>query len=182
MTPFDRGNMISLQPGFLLVGIRGDNQIEYCQLEESYKPFLGYHNKSYQIINIEDQILHLHDFPLQFSALCQGSCYTGVTNNAQQITVPETGQLIFVLSGVDKIANTGLSNWGSVERIDDDWIKFVTNTGEIRAFNGRDFGPDETTDPEKGKDKMVRAMQDAYKQFTAIYSRFTGYILWWRRK
>ena len=115
-----------------------------------------------------------------FSAMCQASTYTGVTNNAQILTLPETGQITAKISGMDKIADIGISNWGSIAFIEDDLIEFVTNTSELRKFNGREFSPDETIDNETGEPRFQKAIQNAYKQFTAIYTRLIGYLLWWK--
>ncbi|GAG38193.1 unnamed protein product, partial [marine sediment metagenome] len=150
--------------------------------ESSYKYFVGYFQREYQQIEVEDQVLEIVGFPLQFSALCQGTIWTGVTNNAQLVTIPETGQIIPVIQSLDKIASIGLANWGSITFIEDDWIKFVTNTGEVRNFNGRQFGPDETADQETGEPKFKKAIENAHNQFTAIYLRLIGYLAWWRAK
>jgi len=182
LTPLPRSNMISRQPGFMLFGIRGDKYIHYCHLESSYKYFIGYYQRDYQRIEVEDQVLAIVGFPLQFSAMCQGSIWTGVTNNAQLVTIPETGQIIPTLQSLDKIASIGLANWGSISFIEDDWIKFITNTGEVRNFNGREFGPDETADQNSGEPKFKKAIENAHNQFTSIYLRLIGYLAWWRAK
>jgi len=181
MEPIPRGNLVSMQPGYVLTAVRGGNQIYYCSLEASYRQFIGYAVLAYQVIEMDDQVLEIIGFPLQFSALCQATTWTGTTNNAQLLTLPETGQLIPIISSLDKIANIGLGNWGSVQFIEDDLIRFVTNTGEVRDFNGREFGPDLTTDKETGEPKFQKAIKDAYKQFTSLYTRELGYLLWWKR-
>jgi len=187
MEPLARGNMVKFQPGFLLTGVRGGNDINYCQIGPGYKQFMGYHVEAYQKITIEDQVLDLVAFPLRYSALCLATIHTGVTNNAVQYIIPGSRQLISIISNVDKVANVGLSNYGSIQYIagengEEDMIRFVTNTLQIRDFNGTALGPDLTTNPQTGDWKMVKAMAGSHPQFTSIFSRLNGYLLWWKER
>ena len=61
-------------------------------------------------------------------------------------------------------------------------IRMMTNRDEIRDFDGINYGPDITVDPNSQHKKCKEAVKKAYKQFGSIYSRDTGYIVWWVNK
>jgi len=181
MLPLAVGNMASLQPGFLLTAVRGMYHIDFCQIGSGYKQFIGYHVPEYQRLTVDDQILDLIGFPLRYAAMCLSSIHRGVTNNAQIMTIPETNQIISIPSGLDKVANFG-SAIGSVQFVNDNWVKFITNTNEVRTFNGEEFGLNEASNDETGQDKCVKALQSAFPFFTSIYSRLLGYLSWWKAR
>ena len=180
-------NSIINQPGFVVFAPRGGKEIRYCPTEAGYKPFVGYHVREYQTIELEDTIERLVGFPNRFSVLCKGSIYSGATNNSIEYTIPETFQIIFILPGVDRLSKVGLIGYGGLDYIDDEWIRFVTNTGEVRDFNGIQFKTgidgepvDYSDDRATGLGRFKKVIQKAYKQFNAIYGRGVGWILWWK--
>jgi len=180
--PVEESSLILDQPGFVLFSAKTSKEIYYCQNELSYRQFMGYHNPDFQKLILEDQIQSLQDFPNRFSALCLGNIYTGVTNNSIEITVPETLQLIFQLRDMERVADFGLADTGTIARVGESQIRFMTNRDEIRDFDGIDYGPDLSVDTQSQHKKIKEALKKAYKQFVSIYSRDTGYILWWVRK
>jgi hypothetical protein len=154
----------------------------------SYKQFLGYHVREYQTIELEDVLERLVGFANRYSALCKGSIYTGMTNTATEYTIPETLQKIFILPGVDRVSSVGLINYGSLDWINDEWVRLVTNTGEMRDFNGlqfREYAPgdpvDYAEDRKTGLGRFANALQAAYKVFNSKYAKGVGFIEWWRR-
>jgi hypothetical protein len=157
-------------------------------MNPDYKQFVGYHNREYQKIEMEDLIEKLVGFANRFSALCRGSIYTGATNNSVPYTIPETFQKIWILPGADRVSEVGLINYGAAEFIDDDWLRMITNTGEIRDFNGLEFRRDSTGEPVDHSIDKVRnlgrmkfALKKAYKVFNTISGRNgLGWIVWWR--
>jgi hypothetical protein len=173
-------NLISRQPGFLLVAARGGKIINYCQTELSYRQFVGYHNQDHQKVILEDKIIALHDFPDRYSALCQGSIYTGVTNNAVELTVQSTLQKIFELNDPEKVADFGIASKGGIFRIGKGVIRIVTNLFEVLDFDGFNYGQDLTVDKD-GLKMFQKAIKDAVQVFVSLYSRATGYLLWFRR-
>lgn len=179
--PIKVGDMISKQPGFLLTAPRYGKEVNYCQLELSYRQFVGYHDQNYQKMIIEDQIMALEDFPNRFSILCEGTIYTGVTNNAIEITIEGTLQKIFQLADVEKVADFGISDAGSIQRIGEGLIRMITNIDEIRDFDGINYGDDLAVDKMLNLKKIQRVIQNAYPQYSSIYSRINGYIWWWKR-
>ena len=180
-------NLISAQPGFFVVAPRGGKEVRYCPTNPDYKQFVGYHNREYQTIKLEDVIERLIGFANRFSALCKGSIYTGATNNSIEYTIPETFQLIIILSGMEKISKVGLISYGSLDWVDDEWVRFITNTGEMRDFNGLQFREagngepmDYAEDRARGLGRFSKALKKAYKEFNSIYARGVGFISWWR--
>jgi hypothetical protein len=180
-------NMVAEQPGYYLMAARNGKQVRYCPLEPGYKQFVGYHNREYQTIELEDRIERLIGFTNRFSALCKGEIRTGATNNAIAITIPETYQQVFVLSGMEKVASVGLISYGSLDWIDDDLVRFITNTGELRDFNGIQFrlnsrgrADDYSEDSVQGLGRFKKALQRAYKEFNSKYARGVGFITWWQ--
>lgn len=176
--PLKISNIVSIQPGFLLTAASGDKEIRYCQLELSYRQFAGYHNYEYQKIVLEDVIIDIHDFPDRYSALCERTIYTGVTNNSFELTVESTLQKIFQLNDPEKVADFGMSNAGSKCKIGKGVIRFVTNLNEVIDFDGFNYGEDLTTDKE-GLRKFRNAIRKSVKRYASVYSRETGYLLWW---
>ncbi|MCP3683503.1 MAG: DUF3383 domain-containing protein [bacterium] len=173
-------DMISRQPGFILTAPRYGKEINYAQLELSYRQFLGYHNPQYQKTLIEDQILALEDFPNRYSAICEGSIFTGVTNNAVELTIPQTLQKIFQLDDPEKVADFGIMDSGSIRRIGEGLLRMVTNLDQIIDFDGINYGPDLAVDNKLGMKKIQKTVRAAYPQYCSIYSRLTGYIWWWK--
>lgn len=172
-------DMISRQPGFILTAPRHGKEINYVQLELSYRQFIGYHNADYQKTKLEDQILALEDFPNRYSAICEASIFTGVTNNAVELRVPRTLQLIFQLSDPEKVADFGIMDAGSIKRVGEGQIRFIDNLDEIRDFDGINYGPDLAV-TKNGLKKIQRTIRSSYPQYCSIYSRVTGYIWWWK--
>jgi len=178
-------NMISAQPGYYIMAPRNGKKVSYCPLESGYKQFVGYHNREYQTIELDDKIERLIGFTNRFSALCEGEIRTGATNNATEITLQDTFQNIFVLPGMEKVASVGLISYGSLDWVDDDWVRFVTNTQEIRDFNGIQFrmgaseAMDYTEERSLGLGRMKKALDKSFKEFNAKYAKGLGYILWW---
>jgi len=181
MKPLPKGNMVSIQPGFVLSATRGGNRVYFCQTESAYRPFVGYDVNEYQKVDVDDQILEMVGFPLKYSLFGLSSIYTGVTNNAQIMTIPETQQIISLPSGVDKKASFGVA-LGSVQRVSDDWVKFITNDNDVLTFNGEVFGPNEAANDETGQGKILKALQSAFPQFTTLYSAINGFVVWWKGK
>ncbi len=192
-TPTRAADMISRQPGFLSTAPRFGKEINYMQLELSYRMFVGYHNEDYQRIMLEEQILALEDFPNRYSAICEGSIFTGVTNNAVQLTIPGTLQQIYKLSDPEKVADFGIVDAGSIQRIGawndpgfndkqlkQGMIRFITNIDEIIDFDGINYGPDNAVNVQNGLKKIQKTVRKSYPQFCSIYSRITGYIWWWK--
>jgi hypothetical protein len=180
-------NLISSQPGFFIMAARGGKEVRYCPTNPGYKYFVGYHNREYQTIKLEDVIERMAGFPNRYSALCKGSLHTGATNNSIEYTIPETFQKIFILSGMEQISKIGIISYGSMDWIDDEWIRFITNTGELRDFNGLQFrmGPDGDAqdyaeDRARGLGRFSKALKKAYKEFNSIYARGVGFIQWWK--
>lgn len=180
-TPIRQSDTISIQPGFLLTAPRYGKEINYCQLELSYRQFVGYHNQDYQRLIIDDQIMALEDFPNRFSVLCKGSIHTGVTNNAIEITIEGTLQKIFQLADVEKVADFGISDAGSIQRIGEGMIRMITNIDEIRDFDGINYGDDLAVNNSLNLKKIQNVVQNAYPQFCSLYSRITGYLFWWKK-
>ena len=181
-------NMISSQPGFYIMAPRGGKEIRYCPTNPDYKYFVGYHNREYQKIELEDLVEKLVGFANRFSVLCGRSIYAGATNNSIEYTIPETFQKIFILPGMEKISEVGLINYGAAEFIDDDWLRMITNTQEIRDFNGLEFRRDSTgesvdysVDKRLNLGRMKFALKRASRVFNTISGRNgLGWIVWWR--
>jgi hypothetical protein len=180
MRPTRIADMISKQPGFILNAPRYGKMVSYMQFELGYRQFVGYHNWEYQRVIVEDQIMALEDFPNRFSVICKGIIYTGVTNNAIELTLPGTLQKIFLLSDPEKVADFGISDAGAIQRIGDGLLRMITNQYEVRDFDGINYGEDLSVSVELNLKKFKKAVMEAYHQFCSIYSKITGYIWWWR--
>ena len=180
MRPTRIADMISKQPGFVLTAPRYGKMVSYTQFELGYRQFVGYHNWDYQRIIVADQIMALEDFPNRFSVICKGSIYTGVTNNAIELTLPGTLQQIFLLSDPEKVADFGISDAGSIKRIGDGLIRMITNQYEVKDFDGINYSEDFSVSTQLNLKKFKNAIREAYHQFCSIYSKITGYIWWWK--
>jgi hypothetical protein len=180
-------NQITKQPGYVLMAPRAGKDLRYCPLEPSYKAFVGYHVREYQTFELDDVIERLVGFTNRYAVLCKGTIFAGVTNSAAEYTLPETFQKIWILASPDKMASIGLISYGSLDWIDDDWVRFITNTGEMRDFNGLQFREDEygpvdySEDRATGLGRFKLALKRAYRDFNAKYSRGVGFVLWWRK-
>lgn len=180
-------NLIISQPGFIVMAARGGKEIRYCPLEPSYKYFLGYHVREHQTIENEDVVERLVGFTNRYSALCKGAIYSGATNNSIEYTIPETFQKIWILSGIERISKIGLISYGGMDWIDDDWVRLITNTGELRDFNGVQFRSSATGEPVdyandtvNGLGRFSNAIKKAYKSFSTKYARGVGFVMWWK--
>lgn len=187
MREVEPSNSITMQPGFIILATRGNKYLRYCPLESSYKPYMGYHVREHQTIELEDMVERLVGFANRYATFCKGSIYIGATNNSVEFTIPETFQKIFILSGVERVSKVGLISYGSLDWIDDDWVRFITNTGEMRDFNGLEFKTsyygdtlDYAEDRQRGLGRFGKALKRAYKEFNAIYARGVGFISWWK--
>lgn len=173
-------NIVARQPAFMVFGARGDKEVWYCQTNPYYKQFVGYHVREYQTVELQDRLVAFWDFTSLVSAMCNASIYTANTSSSQEITIPATQQKIWQIIAFEKRADVGLVDHGAVDAIGRDVIRFVANTHEVIDFNGWDFLGENTADP-SGMKRWLRALRRSYPKFAAIYSRVTGYVLWWVR-
>lgn len=180
MQPVRIADTISKQPGFVLTAPRYGKMVSYMQFELGYRQFVGYHNWEFQRIILEDQVMAMEDFPNRFSIICKGTIYTGVTNNAIEYTLPGTLQKIYILSDPEKVADFGISDAGAIQRIGDGLIRMITNTYEVRDFDGINYGDDLSVSKELNLKKFKKTVMESYHQFCSICSKITGYIWWWR--
>ncbi len=175
-------NMIGVQPDYFLFGARGQKEVRYCPANRFYRQFVGYHNREYQTKVLDDKLVGFWDFTSMFSAFCQASIHTAVTNNAVEITIPETQQKVWQIAVFEKRADVGMMDHGSIWQIGRDLVRFVTNTHEVMDFNGWDFVQgDITVDAQLGLKRWARALSRSHPIFAAIYTRVTGFVLWWVR-
>lgn len=181
MREVEPSNCVAPQPAFMIFGARGGEEVRYCPLNPDYKPFLGYHNREYQTIELRDKIMSFWGFTTMFSALCQGSIYTASTNNSIEITVPETFQKIWQLAGMEKRADFGIADHGSVSPVGKDLIRFVTSTLEVVEFDGLNYSPDICVDQNSGLKRWTRALEKSLPIFAGICSRVTAHVLWWKK-
>jgi hypothetical protein len=178
---FKPANLISIQPGFILVAKEGSMEVRYCQIGPSYKQFTGYHDREIQKIDTQDPVMELVSFKDKYSVMCAKSVSTGSTNSTASTIIPGTEQEIRKLFGLQEVAKFGIPNKSAVRRVNDDPVRVVTSTGEIRDFDGISFGPNLIRNQD-GLSRMSRAVDKSYKYFCMIYSRLTGFVIWWKKK
>ena len=174
-------NHVAAQAAFMVFAERGAKEFRYCPLNPNYKPYLGYHNREYQTMELQDRVMALWPFSGMFSVFCQGSIHTVPTGSSIEITIPETYQKIWQLPMMEKRANFGISDHGSLAAVGQDMVRFATSTGECLDFDGYEHGPDLCVS-ETGLKRWVRALAGAHPIFAAIHSKLTGYILWWVKR
>ena len=176
-------NVVSKQAAFVNFAARGQKEVRYCPLGPFYKQLVGYHNRDFQTILLEDKVMMLVDFTGRFSAICLASIHTAPTNASTDYTIPETYQQITMLPGMEQRADFGMLDQGSLHKVGKDTVRFVTNQHEVVDFNGWDYSGDlaisSTAEGELGR--WVRALERAHPFFTSIYTRVTGWVVWWIR-
>jgi uncharacterized ubiquitin-like protein YukD len=89
-------------------------------------------------------------------------------------------QKIYILSDPERVADFGISDAGGIQRIGDGLIRMITNTYEVRDFDGINYGDDLSVSKELNLKKFKKTVMESYHQFCSIYSKITGYIWWWR--
>jgi hypothetical protein len=174
-------NLIATQPGFILVAKEGSTEGRYCQTGPGYKQFTGYHDRDLQKFDVKNAIVEMVSFRDKYSVLCKGSIWTGMTNSTSSYLIPGTEQEIRKIFDPQKRADFGISHKSAVKAVNDEMVRIITNTIEIRDFNGIDFGQDLITSDE-GLKRMVYALRKAYKHFCMVYSKITGFVIWWKDK
>jgi hypothetical protein len=174
-------NTVCLQPGFTVFAARGEKEVRYCPTNPFYAQFLGYHNREYQTIELQDKIMCLWDFTSMFSAFCQATIHTGVSNNTVEITIPGTQQKVWQIAAMEKRADVGIIDHGAITAIGRDLVRFVTNLHEVMDFTGWDFQQEIVADAATGYKRWWRSLRRSHPIFCALYSQVTGYVLWWVR-
>lgn len=174
-------------PGFMITAVRGESQFRYCQLEDAYEYFAGFHHKSYQISNaIKDDINKFLMFPNKFVALCTNRTWSGPTNTSTRIVIPNTNVIIFVLGGIDILDGTiGCYDWGSVEEVEFGVYQFLTSEPGgvgMRKFNGFSYGANELELVDLQQPTWAKEMTDLQRATGSIYDGVAGYLVWGRNK
>lgn len=182
LQPIPPGNMVIKQPGFFMFAALGGKDYWYCQLESSYRQYVGYYHPNYQKHSVEDRVMAMHAFKNRFALLCQGSIHVGATNNSTAISIAATGQQVYSVSGLDKVSDRGLGHRGGIANIGEDVIRFVTNTNEIVDFDGAQIMDSISDDKTTGYGRMRKALKAAHPEFASIATQDSGYMLWWKRK
>lgn len=182
-TAMPNANIGCVVPGFMLIAIRNNSQIWYCQLGTTLKYKSGYYLPNRQKIDrIEGNIRGIWKMPNKFVVFCTNSTWGGPTNQPDIKTLPEFGESYATLH-IDIIDGAiGVTDVGSIQFVDEGLLEMRCTNGEWRQFNAwgyiRELG-DMSVDPDTGQDKVKRDLKEAQALSASIFGENIGHIIWY---
>jgi len=165
-------------PGFIVVAKAGVDEIHYSQMPTNREYLAGYYNPYFQMAPIKDHITALREYKDRFVIYCANSTYWCATNVTLSAEVPEIGEYIAVLSGVNNLdLTTGVKDPGSIHRLQDGREIVVTSEPGLRICNGQAYSENYAVDPQ-GRSYVLDQLQKAQQRTAAGYDRNKlGYLL-----
>jgi len=179
-------NIGVVAPGFMVTGIRNYGEVNYCQLPLNYEYFAGYHNKGYQFSkDIKDDIQLMWVFENEVIIWTSSDTYHVATNMPDMIVVPEVGEAVAVLPGIEVLSpNIGCFDHGSVQDIGNGEIRLLTSEPGyvgMRDFNGHSYSPNHAYIESLGMGRMNKDLNNLYHATASIYNGHDGYLIWGKK-
>ena len=183
--PIPDCNIGVVAPGFMVTGIRNYGEVNYCQLPLNYEYLAGYHNKGYQFSkDIKDDIQMMWVFENEVIIWTSSDTYHVATNMPDLVTVPEVGEAVAVLPGIEvKSPNIGCFDWGSIKDIGNGKIRLLTSEPGfvgMRDFDGSEYSENKAYAMDLGMGRMSKDLNNIYHATASIYNGHDGYVLWGR--
>lgn len=179
-------NIGVVAPGFMVTGIRNYGDVNYCQLPLNYEYMAGYHNKGYQFSkDIKDDVQLMWVFENKVIIWTSSDTYHVATNMPDMIVVPEVGEAVAVLPGIEVLSpNIGLFDHGSVQDIGNGEIELLTSEPGyvgLRKFNGHSYSGNNAYIESLGMGRMNKDLNNLYHATASIYNGHDGHLIWGKR-
>lgn len=172
-TALSNGNIGQIVPGFMFVAPRNSKYLYYQQMPEGYEYLMGYHNAAYQTTRFKDPINNLVEYPNSLVVRCKSSTHDVPINTWSEVTIPEVGEFVAVLSSQNVVdENIGSNDFGGSVWTDEGVEIVITQEPAIRVFNGQKYSENIATDRIMGE---LRKMNPAY---ASSYDPINGFIFW----
>ena len=171
-------NIGEVVPGFMVTAIRNASFVYYCQLGSSLKYLSGYHLPNRQISDkIEESIQTIKVAPNKVIIWCKGSTWQAPTNDARILTLPEFGESFAVLFFDVVDNNQGITDTGSIEKVESSVFEMVLSDNSVRQFDLFKYGIDLTVSS-TGQDIIKNDLKDTWGIGCSIYESTLGHIFW----
>ena len=171
-------NIGEVVPGFMVTAIRNTSFIYYCQLGTSIKYLSGYNLPSRQTSDkVEESIQTLKVAPNKIIVWCKGSTWQAPTNDARILTLPEFGESYAVLYFDVVDGNQGITDTGSIERVESGLLEMILTDNSMRQFDLYKYGVDLTVNS-AGQDIIKKDLKETWGIGCSIYDNKLGHIIW----
>ena len=168
----------AIVPGFIIVSKAGIDEIHYSMLRNKHEYLGGYYNDYLQIAPIKDKIIHFSEFKDMLLIYCSNSTYWIATNTTLAMEVPDIGEYVSVISGVNLLdEKIGVFDAGSVQKIPNGIDIVFTNEPGVRTCNGGRFGQNFAVD-NQGRSMVLNDLQKTQQKTASGYdANKLGYLI-----
>ena len=156
---------------FMFVANRGEGKLYYSQMAYTY--LAGYYSPDNQVVSFTDSISHISEFTDRLIIYCSHSTHAIPINTFDEIATPSVGEYIAVIAGQQVLdSNIGLLDYSSHQKIGKENDIFVTNSAEVRVFNGYKYSNN------LADKRIMKKIRKLKSDVASSYSTITGYMLY----